>query len=267
MGVIQKTMDTADLLKWHYLIYLLPLGVAALFLALSSVRIGARGSHRVSGRGAPVRAHGTAARGAAHAKGSSNAPKSATHARANTQAKATSQAKAGRSAKSERTQVVAEHPDFLGLVFGVGRAPSSMLIQAFCVTWGFSGYWANRLLIQVPDPTLIQMLPSLGIALAGGYVGSRLFAEAFAHIMPKEESFDVSHEHLFGMTGRITFPADETSGRIRIYDEYGTLHDEPCFVSVGHPAIPKGGNAIVVDMDTKGRLIVEELPNGMIAEV
>lgn len=259
-------MDTADLLHWHYLIYLLPFGIAALFLLLSSVRVGARGGHRVAGRGTHVRAHGNAPRRTAHARGSANAPKSASNAKAAPHAKA-GHAKAGRSAKSNRTQTVSSHFDLLGVLFGIGRAPSSMLIQTFCLCWGFAGVWANRLLIKVPDPTLVQALPSLGIALAGGYVGSRLFAEAFARIMPKEESFDVSHEQLFGMVGRITFPADEASGRIRIYDEHGTLHDEPCFVSTGHPAIPKGGNAIVVDMDIRGRLIVEELPSGMTAEV
>jgi hypothetical protein len=265
-------MDNADLLHWHYLLYLLPLSIAALFLALSSVRIGARGSHRTSARGAHVRAQGTAARGTAHAKGSANAPKTATHAKAAPHAKTAAHArgghaKAGRGAKSSRTQALASHFDVLGLLFGIGRAPSSMLIQTFCLCWGFAGYWANRLLIKVPDPTLMQMLPSLGVALAGGYLGSRLFAEAFARIMPREESFDVSHEQLFGMTGRITFPADEASGRIRIYDAYGTLHDEPCFVSAGHPPISKGGSAIVVDMDIKGRLIVEELPKGMEGDI
>jgi hypothetical protein len=138
-----------------------------------------------------------------------------------------------------------------------------MLIETFCVTWGFCGVWANRLLIKTPDPTFVQMLPSLGIAFAGGWFGSRIFAEVFARVAPKEESFDISHDQLFGLTGRVTFPVSVNAGRIHIYDEHGTLHDEPCLIAAGHPEIPKGQHAIVVDMDTKGRLIVEELPEGV----
>ena len=38
----------------------------------------------------------------------------------------------------------------------------------------------------------------------------------------------MSRDGLFGLTGQVVFPVSAASGRIHIYDEHGTLHDEMC---------------------------------------
>ena len=138
-----------------------------------------------------------------------------------------------------------------------------MILEAFCIAWGLCGFWANAFLLRAPTPSLLQVLPSLGIALVGGTAGSRLAAELLSRVLPQEESCAVSQQELFGLTGAIAFPVSEEAGRIHIYDSFGTLHDEACRVSPGHPPIEKGHRAIVVDMDTQGRLIVEEIPDSV----
>ncbi len=146
-------------------------------------------------------------------------------------------------------------------ITGADRAPAMMLIEAFCVAWGVCGYWANELTVHATSPTLRQMLPSLVIALACGIIGARIAAEVIARVMPQDESQDVSRDGLFGMTGKVVFPVSATSGRIHIYDEHGTLHDEMCRLASEHEAIVKGRTAMVVDVDTQGRLLVEEVAN------
>jgi hypothetical protein len=44
-----------------------------------------------------------------------------------------------------------------------------------------------------------------------------------------------------------------------VYDSFGTLHDEMCRIAPGQLTIEKGRQAIVLDMDTQGRLLVEEM--------
>ena len=78
-------------------------------------------------------------------------------------------------------------------------------------------------------------------------------------MIPPEESLDVSREELYGLTGEVAFPVSETAGRIRIYDPHGSLHDETCRIATGHTPIAKGRFAMVLDRDTQGNLIVEEV--------
>jgi hypothetical protein len=159
-----------------------------------------------------------------------------------------------------RVTVLSPAMGFLRLL-GVGRAPMTVVFEAFCIGWGFFGFWANQLLVKSPDPALMQLMPSFGIGLAGGVFCARGLSEVFARLMPSDETYVVSRNNLFGMTGRVVFPVTETGGRLRIYDEHGSLHDNPCRVAPGHETIEKGRRALVVDMDAQGRLLVEEVPD------
>ena len=247
-------MEPGTLLQWHYIIFLLPFCLAVLLLLLSSVRTG---HHR--GAGHARHGHG-GLRSHSHAAPHGHASGGHSHAQGGHGAKAHSpghktQHGSGKSQVANR-HAVTPGDVVLGLL-GVGRAPTSIVLQTFCMAWGFCGFWANQLLLKTPAPTLIQMLPSLAIALFGGIAGARISAEIFARIMPQEETFVVSRDELFGLTGNVAFPVTETSGRIRIYDDNGTLHDEMCRVAPGHVPIEKGCKALVIDMDPQGNLIVE----------
>lgn len=135
-----------------------------------------------------------------------------------------------------------------------------MVIEAFCVGWGFVGFWANEILLKGRSPSLIEMGPSLAAALVGGLICARLTAVLITRLLPIDESFVVSQNALFGLAGTVTFPVSASAGRIHIYDEFGSLHDESCRVQDGRGPIEKGRKAMVMDMDTRGTLIVEEVP-------
>lgn len=237
----------ATLLHWHYMIFLLPMGLAAFFLLLSSLRLGGRHGHRTAaqgrGPGAGHRGHsGTAGR---H-HGTGNGRHSGRHG-------------GGRSAPKSGGKGLSVTPMTLVLaLIGADRAPLPLAIELFCLSWGIVGFWANRLLLPGTEiPSLIQLLPSLSMACLGGIIGARAGSELAFRLMPREETTAISRTALFGLTGTIVFPASETAGRIHIYDDHGTLHDESCRVAPDSPPIPKGSCAIVVDVDTRGRLIVE----------
>jgi hypothetical protein len=220
------------------------MGLAAFFLLLSSFRLGVRQGHRTTaqgrGPGAGHRAHsGTAGRhhgtGNGRHIGGKSAPKSG-----------------GKSLSVTPMTLV------LALI-GADRAPLPLAIELFCLSWGIVGFWANRLLLPDTEvPSLIQLIPSLSMACLGGIIGARAGSELAFRLMPREETTAISRTALFGLTGTVVFPASETAGRIHIYDDHGTLHDESCRVAPDGPPIPKGCRAIVVDVDSKGRLIVEQ---------
>ena len=223
-------MNAQTLLAPHYLVFLLPFGVAVLLLLLSVF-------HMSDGDGGD----GDASDGGDADGGDADGGEDG-----------------GDDTDTDEDTRSASSGGILGLM-GVGRAPLSIVLETFCMAWGFCGYWANQLLVRVPEPTFGEMLPALGVALAGGVIGARWASELLARMLPKEESRVVSREALFGLTGRVLFPVTEKGGRIRVYDAHGGIHEESCRVGPGGASIARGRRALVMDRDAHGRLIVEEV--------
>jgi hypothetical protein len=172
----------------------------------------------------------------------------------------THHARAANGKDSDRSEGVSALGLLLTLI-GVGRAPLPIVLQMFCLCWGVAGILANQILLpHVTNPTFTQALPSIGAAFWLGLIGARIGAEIFGQVMPQEETSVVSRDALYGMTGRVVFPVTETGGRVHVYDENQTLHDEPCHALPGQGPIAKGRSVLVADRDDKGVLVVEELP-------
>lgn len=250
-------MSASILFEWHYLVFLLPLGASVLLLVLSSLRFGHRGGHarsggvRHTGSSAPRVSHGggSAAHHQNHAGGK---PIHSTGKPAHTGTRAQgTKGKTGEMSHSQNLRLT---------LLGIGRVPLPMIVQMFALCWGVVGILGNQMwLSAIPSPTVIQVIPSLMAALLGGLVGARLSAEIIGRLLPQEESAAVSRDGLYGLSGRVVFPVDESNGRVHIYDEHNTLHDERCRVVSGHLPIPKGQTVLVVDRDRNGILLVEEL--------
>jgi hypothetical protein len=218
-------MDATVLLQWHYLIFVLPFAVAALMLLLSATHLGHHaGSH----------SHGPAN---AHSHSGSSNHHNGKHDSARDHGAVSTLAK----------------------LLGAGRAPLIMVLEAFCLGWGFTGFWANELLLHTPNPPFLAVLPSLAAAAFGGLVTARVGGVVVTRLLPADETFVVSRNALFGTVGTVTFPVTQTAGRLHVYDEFGSLHDESCRVAAGYPTIERGRQALVIDMDPTGNLIVEEV--------
>ena len=224
---------------------------------------GSRGSHSHAGghrHGAGHSGGLPRQTGAAHGpKGSAAAKAPSGHKANNTQRNAPK----SKDAQEKAAPQISITTNFIWNLTGLKRAPLTMVVEAFLLAWGLCGYWANHLLLHSVAPAPEKMLPSLLVALTGGLIGARVAAEVIGRMMPEDESLSVSRNGLFGLTGKVAYPVSETGGRIHIYDEFGTLHDETCRVVAGHPPIVKGRRVLVMDMDAQGQLIVEESPEAM----
>jgi hypothetical protein len=292
-------MKPAELLQWYYMIFLVPFCASAMLLVLSSLHGGRRhgghggqahsaphgfriGGHvtggHVSGHGAQAGAgpHHAAISGhsanagarhtaAAHAPAASRVaahPQSAHLDAAHTAHQAGTQQSHTHDTQDEEAQAprpAVQGNGLLATLFGLGRAPAPVLAQAFFLSWGFAGTLADQALIRGGGPSAMQMSTALGIATVAGLVGARLAAEVVGRMMPQDESLVVSRDSLFGLIGTIAFPASLDGGRILVYDEHGSLHDQTCRVPEGHEPIERGKKAVVVDVDVQGNLIVNEL--------
>jgi membrane protein implicated in regulation of membrane protease activity len=265
-------MNATTLLQWQNLIFLLPCGLAAVLLLLSSLHLGHHTGHGHAQHHPAPMGHGHAnvpaahsAHAPAHGHGhmDSNAARTpATHGHGHARVAG----KAGHRAEQHGERQEGERPNvavttnFVLHLTGADRAPLTLILEVFCLVWGLAGFAANRSLLHTTEPTPRQILPSLLIALGIGLIGARFGAEILARVMPQEESLDVGRDGLFGLTGTVAYSVTPATGRIHIYDGHGTLHDESCRVVADHPGIEKGRRAMVVDVDTQGMLVVEEVP-------
>ena len=165
-------MDATKLLQWQYLIYLLPGGISALMLLLSSLRMGHRGGHGGGGHGTHgghgtagghgLRMHsgpsggGSSSAGRAGAHGGHTGQEAHVYAGGAPQHGASGRVHAGVPKVQARVGKVevARHgvnrenmtvsTNLLLQITGADRAPVAMLLEAFCLVWGVCGYWAQR---------------------------------------------------------------------------------------------------------------------------
>jgi len=236
------------------------MGVAALLLLLSTLRLGHHGGHGGHGGHHP---HGPALRthapgpAAPHASAHGHAPHTA-HGTNGHSAASKSAGSAGQKSNDSRPNIHVTNHLILNLT-GANRAPLAMILEAFLLIWGACGLWAHQLMAHAEQPSLRQIAMLCGIALVGGVVGARVAAGFIGRFMPQDETLIVSRNELIGLVGTVVFAASQTSGRIHVYDSFGTLHDETCRVAPGHLTIEKGRKAMVLDMDTDGRLVIEEM--------
>ena len=182
----------------------------------------------------------------------------ASTANRNTSSPANSKHAADKLQQSEK-QAGIVNVNFILYLTGLDRAPVLLLAEAFALFWGIAGLLSNQYLLRSAEPTPREILRSLLVAGIAGIIGARVTAEIIKRYLPHDESLDQSRSSLFGLVGSVAFSATESTGRIHIYDQYGSLHDESCRIRAGQAAIERGAHAIVLDIDSDGKLIVEEV--------
>jgi membrane protein implicated in regulation of membrane protease activity len=146
----------------------------------------------------------------------------------------------------------------LSTLFGTGKAPLLLVFELFLLAYGVIGLFANGILSHTSTELMGTVALSFTIALILGAGVARLSAAVLSKVLPDDESAAVSRLSLFGLTGTVAYPVTCTGGRIHVYDEFGTLHDEQCYIAENGSSITKGARARIVDILTDGKLIVEE---------
>ncbi|MEW6443150.1 MAG: hypothetical protein AB1640_19605 [bacterium] len=138
---------------------------------------------------------------------------------------------------------------------GIGRVPLSILLQVFLLTFGFAGFFGNRLL----EPLLSSPAAYVWISSSGAFVlgvlACRTLGGALARRMPMTETYVRSKSQLVGRRGEVTL-AHGDAGTALVRDESGTL--QSVSVRSRRSPLPVGASVLLVAYDRDAETFLVE---------
>lgn len=131
---------------------------------------------------------------------------------------------------------------------GLGKVPLSLLLMVMMLTWGVVGFVTNAAMqnrgpsaafISIPLAAIVSMLATRGVATT------------IARLMPLNETTARRRHALLGLTGEAIFSIDERFGMVAVRDDMGDLYQVACRVQAGDEVIPKGAHVQLVAYNAK----------------
>jgi hypothetical protein len=144
------------------------------------------------------------------------------------------------------------HAAVLGFL-GVGTVPVGFVLMALLMTWGATGFITNQLLPpRYGDGPRLAAASAPAAALASLLV-LRAVVSAVRRWLPLNESSARRRHELLGCSGQALFEVNDNFGLVAVRDDRGELYQVPCRVEPGLPALPKGARVLLVGYAAKTR--------------
>lgn len=261
-------MTAAQLLSWWNLIYLLPFGLAVLYLlvyAVSGLTFGDVDLDADVHADADIDADAHVevdAHADVHADVDADADVHAdvdadadadVDGHAETNGHDVGKALGGHHADAAGSDRAHELPLYWHVLgwFGLGRVPLSIVAMVFCLAWGGIGLMVNILLEPVLPRPWMAVLASLPAAMVGTSVLTGTVVRLMERWMPTTETSAQPRAKLVGAHGEALYAIDENFGLASIRTREGDLYQVSCRVYEGREAVAKGKQVLLVDYDTR----------------
>jgi hypothetical protein len=146
---------------------------------------------------------------------------------------------------------------------GVGKCPLGIILMVFGISWGFIGLVSNYVFSSlIIIPKIIYFWPSVATATILGLGFTRFVSVRVAKWLPKEGSSAVKIENLIGKTGTASVEIDALSGRARVRDDFGAIHNVYCRTEASEKAIPESESVILLQYLPEATMfVVRRKPN------
>lgn len=138
--------------------------------------------------------------------------------------------------------------------FGIGRVPLGIVLPVALFAWGAVGFVTNAGLRDAGPDGSRAALVSLLVAAVGSLLAVRGVAAVVGRLLPPGQSFARRRHELLGHTGEAIYPIDGRFGMAAVRDERGNLFHVPCRVGAGHDAVAKGGRVTLVGYSAKKQI-------------
>lgn len=123
-----------------------------------------------------------------------------------------------------------------------GRVPFSILGMLLLTTFGATGMLVDGTIPGLPAWAYLV------VAVPASIAATKLVGNGIARVLPRDESYAVTREHMIGRRGVVTLgPLDDgVPGAIRVRDEHGDLHTIKARPADQGSVIQKGAEVVVV---------------------
>jgi hypothetical protein len=140
---------------------------------------------------------------------------------------------------------------------GVGKCPLGIILMVFGISWGFIGLMSNYVFSSlVIIPGIIYFWPSLATATILGLGFTRFISLRVAKWLPKEGSSAVRVGNLIGKTGTASVEIDSSSGRVRVRDDFGAIHNVYCRTEANEKTISEGESVILLQYLSEATMFI-----------
>lgn len=152
------------------------------------------------------------------------------------------------------------------LVFlGAQQVSLTLVLELFCIGWGVFGLIANSVLEPLLRQPLLFVWPAAAVALVGSTLLTRGTSRLVARYLPREQTAALSRRELEGLVGQVIYSVDQRSGLVHVRDRYGALHQLAGRTDTG--TIPHGDQVLVVEYVSDGDFYrVEPAPDDLTDE-
>ena len=128
---------------------------------------------------------------------------------------------------------------------GVGRVPLSILLMVLFLTFGSIGFVINQLAREWTSPHLVWLI-SLPVALAGSLGLTSVTARAIARWLPMTESSARHRRELVGSRATTVFAVNDQEGVAVVRDPGGDRYQVACRTLPGRAPIAGGTEVVLV---------------------
>lgn len=147
--------------------------------------------------------------------------------------------------------------------FGVGHVPVGFLLMALPMGWGVTGFVVNQTLARRYGDGPRLAMASLPAAAVASLLMLRAIVAAVNRWLPLNASTARRRHELLGSAGEALFAINETFGLAAVRDDRGELYQVPCRVEPGTADLPKGARVRLVAYSGTGKsFIVRPLEPG-----
>ncbi|HEV2293476.1 MAG TPA: hypothetical protein VGR35_06440 [Tepidisphaeraceae bacterium] len=249
-------MTAAWLLSWWNLIFIVPFGLAMVYLGLYTMTGLGGDNDADADADADAEAHGDLGHDtdADGDHGVHSAEMHHGHAAAHGH-----EHEQGHASAAQREPSM--HETLLNLV-GVGRAPLGIVLMILLMSWGFIGFSINQIVRPIVPADWMVALASLPLAAFGSVAVTGGIARLVARLLPTTTTTAHRRRELCGCVGEAMYEITSNFGMVAVRDRDGNHYQLPCRVSADRGPIAKGEPVLLVRYDPATKMydvIADEL--------
>ena len=136
---------------------------------------------------------------------------------------------------------------------GVGRVPVSVVLMVLLMTWGATGFIANQLAFGRVGGGWHVAAVSVPAAALVSLMFTRMLVRTMDRWVPLNETSARRRHDLLGSVGQALYPISDQFGLVTVRDDRGELYQVPCRVRPEAGPIAKGERVRLVSYNAKNK--------------